>query len=118
MELCLLLDSSHWIWILKGHLPLFLCRCVETFSWDAQSWTCVLSGAEIPFCFWQEALQRSRPGFIARSQGRVRELERRTQERREVVIVTDAAVMEKRTHRGRSISLKSYAFVMTCNKKR
>ncbi|KAM4623581.1 (E2-independent) E3 ubiquitin-conjugating enzyme FATS isoform 2-T2 [Polymixia lowei] len=37
----------------------------------------------------QEALEKSRPGFITRSQDRVRELERRAQERRELADLTD-----------------------------
>lgn len=60
--------------------------------------------------FWQEALQRSRPDFISRSQSRVQELERRTQERRELANVTDpqsaAVVKQKRAHSIRSTSLK------------
>lgn len=59
--------------------------------------------------FWQEALQRSRPDFISRSQSRVQELERRTQERRELANVTDpqsaAAVKQKKAHSIRSTSL-------------
>ncbi|XP_051795537.1 (E2-independent) E3 ubiquitin-conjugating enzyme FATS [Acanthochromis polyacanthus] len=47
----------------------------------------------------QQALLRSKPDFISRSQGRVRELERRAQERRELSeSKLDAAVRQGRTH--------------------
>nr|XP_020460765.1 uncharacterized protein LOC109962936 isoform X2 [Monopterus albus] len=58
----------------------------------------------------QEALQRSRPDFISRSQARVRELERKAQERREMANSlypqSNAAVRQKRAHSARSTSLK------------
>lgn len=57
------------------------------------------------FCFFgQEALQRSRPDFISRSQGRVQELERRAQERRELA-QSIAALRQRRAHSARSTSL-------------
>ncbi|KAM3591735.1 uncharacterized protein V6R79_006665 [Siganus canaliculatus] len=50
----------------------------------------------------QEALQRSRPDFISRSRGRMRELERRKQKRREVAnsvkTQSNAASRQRRTH--------------------
>ncbi|KAM9837914.1 (E2-independent) E3 ubiquitin-conjugating enzyme FATS [Aulostomus maculatus] len=53
----------------------------------------------------QEALQRSRPHFIARSQDRVQKLEQRAQERRELANSTklqlDAARRQRRGHGGR-----------------
>lgn len=59
--------------------------------------------------FWQEALERSRPDFISRSQDRVRELERRAQERREqagcVDPQSDAALRQRRGCSSRSPSL-------------
>lgn len=48
----------------------------------------------------QEALQRSRPDFIARSQSRLRELERRRLERRELG-GSSAGAGRRRVHRGR-----------------
>ncbi|TKS89773.1 hypothetical protein D9C73_023901 [Collichthys lucidus] len=61
----------------------------------------------------QEALQRSRPDFISRSQGRLRELERRTQKRRErpdlVEPHSDAALGQRRVHNARSTSLNETA---------
>ncbi|KAM7381444.1 hypothetical protein PAMA_012330 [Pampus argenteus] len=51
----------------------------------------------------QEALQKSRPDFISRSQGRVRELERRARERRDPQ--SDAALRQRRAHSNRSTSL-------------
>ncbi|XP_063748779.1 (E2-independent) E3 ubiquitin-conjugating enzyme FATS [Eleginops maclovinus] len=57
----------------------------------------------------QNALQRSRPDFISRSQGRLRELERRAQERRELAgsvdLWSDAAVRQRRARSGRFTSL-------------
>lgn len=56
----------------------------------------------ICFWFWQEALQRSRPDFISRSQFRVQELERRKQERRELagsVNPKSVAALRQRTVR-------------------
>ncbi|KAM7370642.1 hypothetical protein PAMP_010171 [Pampus punctatissimus] len=57
----------------------------------------------------QEALQKSRPDFISRSQGRVRELERRAQERRDPQ--SDAALRQRRAHSGQSTSLNAAAVV-------
>lgn len=56
----------------------------------------------------QEALQRSRPDFINRSQGRVRELEQRAQERRDPQ--SHAALMQRRAHSARSTSLSDNLF--------
>ncbi|XP_028991391.1 (E2-independent) E3 ubiquitin-conjugating enzyme FATS [Betta splendens] len=56
----------------------------------------------------QEALQRSRPDFVARSQCRVRELERRSRERRESGPRT-GAVEQRWTRRGRAAALKENA---------
>ncbi|KAK1881261.1 (E2-independent) E3 ubiquitin-conjugating enzyme FATS [Dissostichus eleginoides] len=57
----------------------------------------------------QNALQRSRPDFISRSQGRLRELERRAQERRGLAGSedprSDAAVGQRRARSGRCTSL-------------
>ncbi|XP_047464260.1 (E2-independent) E3 ubiquitin-conjugating enzyme FATS isoform X2 [Mugil cephalus] len=62
----------------------------------------------------QEALQRSRPGFISRSQGRVRELERRAQERRELSDSaeprSDAALRQRGAPGARSTSLNGNLF--------
>ncbi|XP_035515166.1 (E2-independent) E3 ubiquitin-conjugating enzyme FATS-like isoform X2 [Morone saxatilis] len=62
----------------------------------------------------QEALQRSRPDFISRSRGRVRELERRTHERRELADSVDpqanAALRQRRVHSARSTSLNDNLF--------
>ncbi|XP_074520200.1 (E2-independent) E3 ubiquitin-conjugating enzyme FATS [Halichoeres trimaculatus] len=56
----------------------------------------------------QEALQRSRPDFISRSQGRMRKLEQRAQERREQAVLRgpkpDAALRQRRAHHPRPIS--------------
>ncbi|KAK9530223.1 hypothetical protein VZT92_011743 [Zoarces viviparus] len=56
----------------------------------------------------QDALQRSRPDFISRSQGRLRELERRAQERRDQADSggprSDAAVRQRRARSGRGTS--------------
>ncbi|XP_050922356.1 (E2-independent) E3 ubiquitin-conjugating enzyme FATS [Lates calcarifer] len=57
----------------------------------------------------QEALQRSRPDFISRSQGRVQELERRAQERRELA-QSIAALRQRRAHSARSTSLNDNHF--------
>lgn len=69
----------------------------------------ILSRRAICFWFWQEALQQSRPGFISRSQGRVRELERRAQERKELADSvdpqSDAALRQRRAYSGWSTSL-------------
>lgn len=57
----------------------------------------------ICFWFWQEALQRSRPDFISRSQCRVQELERRKQKRRELAgSVNPKSVDALRQRTGRS----------------
>ncbi|XP_041672234.1 (E2-independent) E3 ubiquitin-conjugating enzyme FATS [Cheilinus undulatus] len=57
----------------------------------------------------QEALQRSRPDFISRSQGRMRELERRAQERKELAKTrgpqSDAARRQRRSPSARFSSL-------------
>lgn len=57
---------------------------------------------------WQEALQKSRPDFISRSQGRIRKLEQRAQERREQAASRgpkpDAAPRQRRAHSSRPIS--------------
>ncbi|XP_058477619.1 (E2-independent) E3 ubiquitin-conjugating enzyme FATS [Solea solea] len=56
----------------------------------------------------QEALQKSKPNFIHRSQGRVQELERRVQERREKacsVAPQTRAVLKQRAHRVQPSSL-------------
>ncbi|XP_044034074.1 (E2-independent) E3 ubiquitin-conjugating enzyme FATS isoform X2 [Siniperca chuatsi] len=62
----------------------------------------------------QEALQRSRPDFISRSQGRVRELEERAQERRELADSvdpqSDAALRQRRAHSAQSTSLNDNLF--------
>ncbi|XP_051274400.1 (E2-independent) E3 ubiquitin-conjugating enzyme FATS isoform X2 [Dicentrarchus labrax] len=62
----------------------------------------------------QEALQRSRPDFISRSRGRVRELERRTYERRELADLVDpqanAALRQRGVHSARSTSLNDNLF--------
>ncbi|XP_028286822.1 (E2-independent) E3 ubiquitin-conjugating enzyme FATS [Parambassis ranga] len=62
----------------------------------------------------QQALQRSRPGFISRSQGRVRELERRAQERRElsdsVDPQLDAVLRQRNAHSAHSTSLNGNLF--------
>ncbi|KAM6963951.1 (E2-independent) E3 ubiquitin-conjugating enzyme FATS isoform 1-T2 [Tautogolabrus adspersus] len=62
----------------------------------------------------QEALQRSRPDFISRSQGRMRELERRSQERRELAdsrgLQSDAAPRQRRAPSARSTSMKDNLF--------
>ncbi|XP_031699492.1 (E2-independent) E3 ubiquitin-conjugating enzyme FATS isoform X2 [Anarrhichthys ocellatus] len=62
----------------------------------------------------QDALQRSRPDFISRSQGRLRELERRAQERRDqadsVGSRSDAAVRQRRARSGRGTSLNDNFF--------
>ncbi|XP_037609844.1 (E2-independent) E3 ubiquitin-conjugating enzyme FATS [Sebastes umbrosus] len=62
----------------------------------------------------QEALQRSRPDFISRSQGRLRELERRAQERRDwagsAQPRSDAAVRQRRAHGARCTSLNDNLF--------
>ncbi|XP_029934204.1 (E2-independent) E3 ubiquitin-conjugating enzyme FATS [Myripristis murdjan] len=62
----------------------------------------------------QEALERSRPDFISRSQDRVRELERKAQERREqagcVDPQSDAALRHKRGCSSRSPSLTDNLF--------
>lgn len=69
----------------------------------------ILSRRALCFWFWQEALQRSRPDFISRSQGRVRELERRAQERRELADSvdpqSDAALRQRRAYSAWSTSL-------------
>ncbi|KAK2820542.1 hypothetical protein Q5P01_023501 [Channa striata] len=56
----------------------------------------------------QEALQRSRPDFITHSQGRVRDLKRRAQERRELAHVIepqlDAAVRKQRARSAGSLN--------------
>ncbi|XP_029702355.1 (E2-independent) E3 ubiquitin-conjugating enzyme FATS [Takifugu rubripes] len=57
-------------------------------------------GPEPWSCSLQEALQRSRPDFITRSQGRLRELERRRLERRELG-GSSAGAGRRRVHRGR-----------------
>ncbi|XP_068439654.1 (E2-independent) E3 ubiquitin-conjugating enzyme FATS [Clinocottus analis] len=62
----------------------------------------------------QDALQRSRPDFISRSQDRLRELERRAQERRDVADLVEprsnAAVGQRRAHSGRGTSLNDNLF--------
>ncbi|XP_034563480.1 (E2-independent) E3 ubiquitin-conjugating enzyme FATS [Notolabrus celidotus] len=56
----------------------------------------------------QEALQRSRPGFISRSQDRIQKLERRAQERKEQAVSrgpqSDAAPRQRRVRISRTIS--------------
>ncbi|XP_019938350.2 (E2-independent) E3 ubiquitin-conjugating enzyme FATS isoform X1 [Paralichthys olivaceus] len=58
----------------------------------------------------QEALQRSRPDFIRRSQGRQQELERRTQERKKWVVSVNGrssvATRQRRAHSVQSTSVK------------
>ncbi|XP_042364156.1 (E2-independent) E3 ubiquitin-conjugating enzyme FATS [Plectropomus leopardus] len=62
----------------------------------------------------QDALQRSRPDFITRSQDRLRELERRAQERRELACSvdprSDAALRQRRAHKARCASLNDNLF--------
>ncbi|XP_060884528.1 (E2-independent) E3 ubiquitin-conjugating enzyme FATS [Labrus mixtus] len=62
----------------------------------------------------QEALQRSRPDFISRSQGRMQELERRSQERKELAdsrgLQSDAAPRQRRAPSARSTSIKDNLF--------
>ncbi|XP_038592614.1 (E2-independent) E3 ubiquitin-conjugating enzyme FATS [Micropterus salmoides] len=60
----------------------------------------------------QEALQRSRPDFISRSQGRLQELERRAQERRELADSVDpqSDAAQMRAHRARSTALSDNLF--------
>ncbi|XP_049419990.1 (E2-independent) E3 ubiquitin-conjugating enzyme FATS [Epinephelus fuscoguttatus] len=62
----------------------------------------------------QDALQRSRPDFISRSQGRLRELERRAQERRELADSvdprSDAALRQRRAQSARCASLNDNLF--------
>ncbi|XP_023262303.1 uncharacterized protein LOC111655214 [Seriola lalandi dorsalis] len=62
----------------------------------------------------QEALQRSRPDFISRSQGRVQELERRARARRQQVVSADpqsrAALRQRRAHSARTTSLNDNLF--------
>ncbi|XP_039990694.1 (E2-independent) E3 ubiquitin-conjugating enzyme FATS [Xiphias gladius] len=62
----------------------------------------------------QDALQKSRPDFISRSQGRVQELERRAQERRELAGSVDpesgAAVRQRRARSARSTPLNDNLF--------
>ncbi|XP_062234743.1 (E2-independent) E3 ubiquitin-conjugating enzyme FATS [Platichthys flesus] len=56
----------------------------------------------------QEALQRSRPGFIRRSQGRLQELERRSQERkRRAGSVTSRSGVANRQRRAHSVQSNS-----------
>ncbi|CAJ1080240.1 (E2-independent) E3 ubiquitin-conjugating enzyme FATS [Xyrichtys novacula] len=58
----------------------------------------------------QEALQRSRPDFISRSQGRMRELERRAQERKELAVSrgprSGATPRQRRVHSTRPAAQK------------
>ncbi|TNN03430.1 hypothetical protein fugu_000459 [Takifugu bimaculatus] len=63
-------------------------------------------GPEPWSCSLQEALQRSRPDFITRSQGRLRELERRRLERRELG-GSSAGAGRRRVHRGSTCSSSS-----------
>ncbi|XP_069016473.1 (E2-independent) E3 ubiquitin-conjugating enzyme FATS [Embiotoca jacksoni] len=62
----------------------------------------------------QQALQKSRPDFINRSQGRVRELERRAQERRElsdsVEPPSHAAFRQRSAHSSHSTSVNGNLF--------
>ncbi|XP_059179989.1 (E2-independent) E3 ubiquitin-conjugating enzyme FATS [Centropristis striata] len=62
----------------------------------------------------QDALQRSRPDFISRSQGRLRELERRTQERKDRKDSADprsnAAHRQRRANSARCTSLNDNLF--------
>uniref|UniRef100_A0A3Q3SSK1 Chromosome 19 C10orf90 homolog n=2 Tax=Mastacembelus armatus TaxID=205130 RepID=A0A3Q3SSK1_9TELE len=59
----------------------------------------------------QEALKRSRPDFINRSQGRVRELERKAQDRRQLANLvgsqSDAPLRQRRAQSTRSTSLNA-----------
>nr|XP_046234139.1 (E2-independent) E3 ubiquitin-conjugating enzyme FATS [Scatophagus argus] len=65
-------------------------------------------------CSLQEALQRSRPNFISRSQCRLRELEQRKQERRKLAHSadppSDAALRQRRVHSAGSTSLSDNLF--------
>ncbi|XP_029954000.1 (E2-independent) E3 ubiquitin-conjugating enzyme FATS [Salarias fasciatus] len=62
----------------------------------------------------QQALKRSRPDFISRSQGRVRRLERKARERRElsdsVGLRPDAAFGQRRAHGAQSAALNDHPF--------
>ncbi|XP_040923318.1 (E2-independent) E3 ubiquitin-conjugating enzyme FATS [Toxotes jaculatrix] len=62
----------------------------------------------------QDALKRSRPDFISRSQGRVQELERRAQERKEradsVQPQSGASLRQRRAHSAQSASLNDNLF--------
>ncbi|XP_071319136.1 (E2-independent) E3 ubiquitin-conjugating enzyme FATS isoform X2 [Trachinotus anak] len=62
----------------------------------------------------QEALQRSRPDFISRSQGRLQELERKAQERRQLAGSADpksrAALRQRRPHSARTTSVNDNLF--------
>ncbi|CAN9509195.1 unnamed protein product [Ophioblennius macclurei] len=64
----------------------------------------------------QQALKRSRPDFISRSQGRVRRLERKAQERRELSrsadLQSDAALRQRMAHGARSGSLNDNPFIV------
>ncbi|XP_070845976.1 (E2-independent) E3 ubiquitin-conjugating enzyme FATS isoform X2 [Chaetodon trifascialis] len=79
----------------QRHIPPGAARPPETFS-------------------LQEALQRARPDFISRSQGRVRELERRMRERRELAASANprpgAALQQRRVRSARSTSLNDNLF--------
>ncbi|XP_028331189.1 (E2-independent) E3 ubiquitin-conjugating enzyme FATS [Gouania willdenowi] len=57
----------------------------------------------------QQALEKFRPDFISRSQGRIRELERKARERRDVSR-TDAALSQRKAHSDQSASPKDNLF--------
>ncbi|KAK0156268.1 Centrosomal protein C10orf90 [Merluccius polli] len=69
----------------KRPSPCFLGDCgVVLDAWQHRPSQC------FRLSVWQEALERSRPAFVARSQDRVREMQRRAQERRRRKLLADS----------------------------
>lgn len=75
-----------YLYWLQGFFPRHASPCMLRCMGSLKQGLClnVFSRRAIYLWFWQDALQRSRPDFISRSQGRVRELERKAQERRKL----------------------------------